>query len=136
MPLAWIHDLSKQQLEELAGQLGLPIDGTLADLRKRVKQKWTINQPYLPYPTAAKSSLVSEPTPLNADSLVHASTYLTKIKINLVSDLIKNIPLLTDTDPERILRFLIRVSEVHDLRLVSDTEFMSLLVSRTAGRVT
>jgi hypothetical protein len=34
MRLARIHDLSKQQLEELAGQLGLPIDGTLEDLRK------------------------------------------------------------------------------------------------------
>jgi hypothetical protein len=45
MPLAWIHDLSKQQLEELAGQFGLSIDGTLDDLRKRVKQKWTVIQP-------------------------------------------------------------------------------------------
>lgn len=28
MPLAWIHDLSRQQLEEFAGQLGLSTDGT------------------------------------------------------------------------------------------------------------
>jgi hypothetical protein len=72
--------------------MGLPIDGTLDDLRKRVKQKWTIIQPYLPSPTAAKSSLGSEPDPVSTDSLVRASTYLTKTKINLVSDLIKNIP--------------------------------------------
>jgi hypothetical protein len=38
MPLAWIHELSKQKLEDLAIQLGLSIDGTLDDLRKRVKQ--------------------------------------------------------------------------------------------------
>jgi hypothetical protein len=37
--------LSKQQLEDLAGQLGLPIEGTLDDQRKRVKQNWTIIQP-------------------------------------------------------------------------------------------
>jgi hypothetical protein len=128
--------LSKQQLEELASQLGLPIEGTLDDQRKRVKQKWTIIQPYLPSSTAAKSSLGSEPNPVDTDSLVHASTYLTKTKINLVSDLIKNIPLLTDTDPERILKFSIRVSEVHDLKLVSDPVFLSLLVSRKSGRVT
>jgi hypothetical protein len=84
MPLTWIHDLPKQQLEELAGQLGLPIDGTLDDLRKCVKQKWTTIQPYFPSPTAAKSSLVSQPNPVNSDSSVQASTYLTKTKINLV----------------------------------------------------
>jgi hypothetical protein len=60
---------------------------------------------------------------------------LTKVKLNLISDLFKNVPLLTDTDPENILKFLIRVSKVHDLKLISDTEFMSLLVSRTSGRV-
>jgi hypothetical protein len=136
MPLTWIHDLPKQQLEELAGQLGLPTDGTLDDLRKSVKQKWTIMQPYLPSPTAAKSPLVAQPNPVNTDSSVHVSTYLTKTNINLVSDLIKNIALLTDTDPERILKFLIRVSEVQDLKLVSDSVFLSLLVGRTSGRVT
>jgi hypothetical protein len=44
MPLAWIHDLSKQQVEELAGQFGLLIDETLDDPRKRVKQKWAVTQ--------------------------------------------------------------------------------------------
>jgi hypothetical protein len=71
MPLAWIHDLSKQKLEELAAQLGLSIDGTLDDLRKRVKQRWAVIQPYLPSPTAAKSSLVSEP---NSLILIHRFT--------------------------------------------------------------
>jgi hypothetical protein len=42
MPLAWIHELSKQNLEELALQLGLSTDGTLDNLRKRVKQKWAV----------------------------------------------------------------------------------------------
>jgi transposase InsO family protein len=136
MPLAWIHEFSKQQLEDLAGQLGLPIGGTLDDLRKRVKQKWTVIQPYLPSPTADKSALASQPNSSYAESSVHASAYLTKVKINLVSELFKNIPLLTDTDPERILKFFIRVSEVYDLKLISDAEFLSLLVSRTSGRVT
>jgi hypothetical protein len=98
--LAWIHDLSKQQVE-LAGQLGLPIDGTLDDLRKRVKQKWAVIQPYLPSPTADKSALASQPNSSYTESSVHASTYLIKVKINLVSELFKNIPLLTDTDPEK-----------------------------------
>jgi hypothetical protein len=135
MPLGWIHDLSKQQVEELAGQLGLPIDGTLDDLRKRVKQKWAVIEPYLPSSSAAKSTLVSESNVPCNDSSVQASTHLTKVKFNVVSDLIKNVPLLSGTDPESILRFLIRVCEVYDLKLVSDFEFLSLLVSRTSGRV-
>jgi hypothetical protein len=71
----------------------------------------------------------------DTDTSIHASTHLAKVKLNLVSDLVKNIPLLTDTDPEKILKFLIRMSEVYDLKLVTDNEFMSLLVSRTSGRV-
>jgi hypothetical protein len=42
----WIYDLSKQQLEELASQLGQSTDGTLDDLRKWVKEKWTAIEPY------------------------------------------------------------------------------------------
>jgi hypothetical protein len=55
MPLSWIHDLPTQQVEELAGQLGLPTDGTLDDLRKRVKEKWSAIEPYLPSQSTAKS---------------------------------------------------------------------------------
>jgi hypothetical protein len=60
MPFGWIHDLPRQQVKELAGQLGLLTDGTLIDLRKRVKQKWAAIEPYLPSPSAAKSTLPSE----------------------------------------------------------------------------
>jgi hypothetical protein len=89
----------------------------------------------LPSLTVAKSALVSEPNSSYTDPSVHASTHLTKVKLNLISDLFRNVPFLTDTDPENILKFLIRVSEVYDLRLISDSEFLSLLVSRTSGRV-
>jgi hypothetical protein len=118
-------DLSKQQLEELAGHLALSIDGTLDDLRKRGKQKWAVIQPYFPSPTAAKPALGSEPNSSYTDPSVHVSTNLTKGKFNLISDLFRNVPLLTDTDPENIFKFFIRISEVYDLRLISYTEFMS-----------
>jgi hypothetical protein len=136
MPLAWIHDLSKQQAEELARQMGLSVDGTLDDLRKRLKQKWTALQPYWPSPSAVKPSLVSEPNSLNTDFINHECSYLGKVKSKLVSDLIKNVPLLTDTNPKNVVKFLIRVTDVYELNLVSDSEFMSLLVCRTTGRVT
>jgi hypothetical protein len=39
MPLGWIHDMPKQQLQDLACELGLSIEGKLDDLRVRVKEK-------------------------------------------------------------------------------------------------
>jgi hypothetical protein len=136
MPLAWIHDLSKQQAEEVASQLGLSTDGTLDDLRRRVKEKWTAIEAYLPSQSADKSPLVTKPVPQITESQVREGTYLSKTKLKLVTDLIKNIPLLVDTDPEKILKFLIRVKEVFDLKLVTDVEFISLLISRASGRIT
>jgi hypothetical protein len=136
VPLAWIHYFPKQQAEKLTSQLGLSIDGTLDDLRKRLKQKWTSLQPYFPPPSAPKSSQASEPNPLNIYSIGHESTYLSKVNFKLVSNLIKNIPLLADTDPEKIVKFFMSVGEVYDLKLVIDSEFMSLLVCRTSGRIT
>jgi hypothetical protein len=56
MPLVWIHDLSRLQADELANQLGLSTDGTLDDLRKRIKDKWTAVEPFLPSHSAANSN--------------------------------------------------------------------------------
>jgi hypothetical protein len=54
MPLAWIHELSRQQTDELASQLGLSTDGMLDNLRKRIKDKWTAVEPFLLSHGAAK----------------------------------------------------------------------------------
>jgi hypothetical protein len=48
MLLAWIHDLSKQQVKDLASELGLSTDGTLDDLRRGVKKKGITIEAYLP----------------------------------------------------------------------------------------
>jgi hypothetical protein len=80
MPLAWIHDLPKQQLKELATQLGLPKDRTLDDLRRKVKQKWEVIKPYLPSPTAAKSLLVSQLNPLDWGVVPPVPKYLSKLR--------------------------------------------------------
>jgi hypothetical protein len=57
------------------------------------------------------------------------------MQIKLVEDLIKSISLMLDSDPENILNLLIRAGEIVGLKLVTDQEFMSLLVSRTSGRL-
>ncbi|PNF41498.1 hypothetical protein B7P43_G13234 [Cryptotermes secundus] len=68
---------------------------------------------------------------------VHAQISYTQSKLrgNMVSDLVKSIPTLTGTEPEQVFRFLVRAEEVYDLKLVTDGEFLALLVARTTGRV-
>jgi hypothetical protein len=137
MPLAWLHDMSKQQLGELASQLGLKADGTLDDLRRCVKEKWTATEPFLPSPsTTAKFTLVTKAESQITDSLGRDSSYANKMKIKLVAGVMKNIPFLADTDPENILKFLMTVKGVYDLNLITDSEFMSFLVARTSARMT
>lgn len=137
MPLAWLHAMSKQQLEELASQLGLETGGALDDLRKRVKEKWTAIEPFLPSSSmAAKSPLVSKTESPGTELLSQDSSYSCKMKIKLVVDALKNVPFLADTDPENVLKFLMAVKGVYDLHLVTDFELISLLVARTSGRTT
>jgi hypothetical protein len=69
------------------------------------------------------------------DPTTHVDTSVNKIKIKLVSDLIAAIPPFKDMDPENILRFLIQVNHLIELKLLSDTEFMALLIARTSGRL-
>jgi hypothetical protein len=63
------------------------------------------------------------------------STTVGKMRCGVVSDLVKNSPLLSDTDPGNILKFSIQLKVVHNLKLVSDFEILSLTVGRTSGRV-
>jgi hypothetical protein len=129
--------MSKQQLEELASQLGLEVGGTLDDLRRRVKEKWSVIEPFLPSASmTAKFTPGTEPEFQATDSLTMEGSYVRKMKLKLLADMVKNVPFLTDTDPERVLKFLIAAKEVHDLKLVGDSEFIALLISRTTGRMT
>jgi hypothetical protein len=81
MPRAWIYDHTKQQLEELASQLGLSADGALDDLRKRVRDKWTIMEPYLPPISTAKSSQMAKPAQLGVAPAGAKGSSLSKVKI-------------------------------------------------------
>jgi hypothetical protein len=135
MPLAWIHDLSKQQLEEFASQLGLSNDRTLDDLRKRVKEKWSTVELYLPSVSAAKFTPDMKPVQPGMDSVAGEGNRPSKVKIKLATDLISGIPVLSGTDPELILNFLIRANQIGDLKLIPDSDFMTLLMGRTTGRV-
>jgi hypothetical protein len=137
MLIAWLHDMPKPQLKELASQLGLKADRTLDDVRRRVKERWTAIEPFLPSPSpAAKSTSETKAESQITDSSGRDSSYASKMKTKLVADVMKNIPFLVDTDPENLLKFLIAMKGVHDLHLVTDGEFISLLVARTSARMT
>jgi hypothetical protein len=108
-------------------------DRTLDDLRNCVKEKRTNNEAYLSSQSTAKPGLVTKSDRQITDSLVHDNSLFSKMKIKLVTDMIKNIPLLEDTDPEKIFKFFMSVKGAYDLNLVIDFKFITLLVSRTPG---
>ncbi|PNF33358.1 hypothetical protein B7P43_G05688 [Cryptotermes secundus] len=140
MPLKWIHDLSREEAERLAVELSVPVQGTLDKLHKRVKEKWKVLETYLP-PQRADKSDVAMHTGESSDSRLssvqgHVTYSQIKLRAKVVTDLVKGIPVLSDAEPEAVLQFLIRASEVYDLGLVTDEEFLALLVARTTGRFT
>jgi hypothetical protein len=100
-----------------------------------MKQKWEAIEPCLPSPTTAKSTLVSQLDPPDLGSEPPVPAHLSKAKLNIASDLLKDSHVLADTDPERVLKFSIPVRGAYDLNLVSDLEFLSLLVGRTSGEI-
>jgi hypothetical protein len=48
MLLAWIYNLPREEAEKLEMELCVPVQGTLDDLRKRLKEKWKALETYLP----------------------------------------------------------------------------------------
>jgi hypothetical protein len=127
---------------QLAEQLNVPVDGSLEDIKTRLMDNWAGIETILPSQTGAQVKLehvTPSVAPVSQASNVSAqdtsNVTVAKMRGRVVSDLIKNIPLLIDTDPENILKFLIQLKGVHDLKLVSDFEILSLTVGRTSGRV-
>jgi hypothetical protein len=142
MPLAWIHNLPKEEAVKLAMELGVPVQGTMDELRKRLKDKWRIVETYLP-PKSKDKTEVAVHTAASSNTKVeggdvhdHGSYFQMKLKGNVVTGLVKNIPFLSNTEPEAVFGFLVRASEIHRLNLVSDEEFLALLAARMTGRIT
>jgi hypothetical protein len=142
MPLAWIHNLPKEEVEKLATELGVSVQGTLDELRKRLKEKWKAVATYLPPQVEDKSEVamhtagVSDTKVQGGDVHDHVTVVQIKLKGNVATDLVKTLPVLSDTEPENVFKFLMRAREVYDLGLVTDAEFLALLVARTTGRFT
>ncbi|PNF20864.1 hypothetical protein B7P43_G11731 [Cryptotermes secundus] len=141
MPLAWIHNLPRDEAKKFASELGVSVQGTLDELRNRLKEKWRALEVCLPPQITdnfAASTDVAGPSAIKSQAgEVHAqSSYAqSKLRGNVFSELMRSIPILTDTEPERVFRFLVRTKQVYDLKLVTDGEFLALLVARTAGRL-
>jgi hypothetical protein len=81
----------------------------------------------------AKSTLVTKSKSQITGSLGQDSSYLSKLKIKLLADSVKNINFLVGIDPENMLKSFMAVKGVYDFNLVTDSEFTPLLVNRTSG---
>jgi hypothetical protein len=139
MPWSWIFTLSQEQAEQLAGELRVSSEGTLGELQTRLKEKWMVTESVKPSKSGVKPKVKSEKSEVQRNvsevEVRSDGAAVLKMRVKVVSDLVKNVPFLVDVDPENILKFMIRLKEVHDLNLVSDFELLSLTVGRTSGRV-
>jgi hypothetical protein len=141
MPLGWIHNLPREEAEKLANELGVSAQRTLDELRRKVKDKGRAVEIYLPPQIADKFGAgmdvagVSNVKIQNADVHAQISYSQIKLKCSVVTDLVRKIPVLSDTEPESVFRFLVQAKEVYDLKLVTDREILALLVTRTSGRL-
>jgi hypothetical protein len=124
MPWSWIFTLSQEQAEKLAGELGVSSEGTLGELQTRLKEKWMVIESVKPSTSGVKPKVKSEkPEVQRKMSEVEVRSdgaAVLKMRGKVVSDLVKNVPLLENVDPENILKFMVRLKEIHDLNLVSD----------------
>jgi hypothetical protein len=55
--IAWIHNLPREEAEKLATEMGVSVQGTLDELRKRLKEKWGALENYLPPQSTDKSEV-------------------------------------------------------------------------------
>ena len=93
-------------------ELGVSAQGSLDELRKRLKEKWRALEVYLPphltdkLASSRDTADTSGVRSLGGDSSPQTSYTLSKLRRIVVLDLVKGIPHLTDTGPEQVFRFL------------------------------
>jgi hypothetical protein len=119
MPFQWLYCLSRQQVEQLAVELGISTEGTFEELHRRLAKT-------LP------AMDVDVLGPRVQDQVVQSQV---KLKARVVTDLVSGMPVLSVREPESVLKFLIRAREIYNLKLVSNAKFLAL-VTRNAGQVT
>jgi hypothetical protein len=124
--------LPREEAEKLAVEFGVPVDGTLDDLRKRLKKKWRAVEHLLPPRGvgASEEGMGVAGSSTGSAGGVHAQVnYLqAKLKGNVIMDMIKKLPLLLDNEPGNVFTFLMKAQEIFDLNLVLDVDFLALLV--------
>jgi hypothetical protein len=141
MSKEWIDDLSSEELQKMATELGVSDTATVHELRQQLKEPWRTMEQYLPPRSTGKSAVGldiatdskgKEPCSDVQGQMEHLQA---KVRGKAVADLLRGIPVLSNTEPQSVFEFLIRVRQVYDLGLVSDGEFMTHL-TKTTGRVT
>jgi hypothetical protein len=102
---------------------GPSTDGSLVNLPRPVETKWTATVAC----TSAQSSGTSGSP--SSQRLGKGDCHLGEVQIVPVTDLSADVHALEDADPERALHFLTMTQAVDDLLVVTDFEFVYLLVS-------
>jgi hypothetical protein len=85
-----------------------------------VTEKQSVLETHLPPQYRTKTEVMNTAA-LQASDVEGQDTYSqAEMRVKVVTDLAKNISMLSDTKQENALRFLIRAKKVCDLKLVTD----------------
>lgn len=138
----------------------LPCDGTVDALRKTIKERWMQLEQHFPSISDKPFSFsgvtmasqtegrgeISEPTasvPLSS-RVLHSVGDIgevptrdsLKLKEKALTELLKSVPIIMSMEPQVVLNFLVQVTDIFDLHLVSDYHFLICVLTRNVGRIT
>jgi hypothetical protein len=95
IPLAWIHNLPREEAGKLAMELGFPVYVTLDELRKRLKEKWKALETYVPLQNTDNSEVAMHTAGVGdikvhyGDMHDHVSYSQPKLRGKMATDLVK-----------------------------------------------
>jgi hypothetical protein len=142
MSAEWIDGLSSEELLKMAKELGMSEKDTVHELRQQLKEQWRKMEQYLS-PQSTDKSEIGLYMARNCKGKEGSSDvqgplgYLqAKLRGKAITDLLRGIPVLLNTESESVFEFLVWVRQVYDLGLVMDEAFMAHLLTKTTGTLT
>ena len=131
-----IYRLSATKLREQCSEQGLNSQGPVRFLRERLVRHWkgkmpTGKQEASDEDDVAVAEVSDRPHDLESVSHVVASDS----PVSVLTELLRQVPVLTSEYPEAILELVSKLDEFHDLGLVDDRVFVVRVLPKVSGAV-
>jgi hypothetical protein len=137
MPVSWIHQLGKDERVQLAATFGMELNGAeeLDQLRRMMKEKWRLIEMLVPSERILGESKTGGQSESGDErrEVVKSPETGSKMNSKVLFELVRALPVIKVTDPESVLEFLVKTQGIWKLKLVTDVEFLSIMLSKAHG---